>query len=49
VVKIESTAEWKELYYGPFKTIKDQASYSKRDNKYMIPIAKIQDLAKLKS
>jgi len=40
VLKIESSAEWKELYYGPFKPIKDQASYSKRDNKYTIPIAK---------
>jgi len=49
VLKIESSAEWKEVYYGPFKPIKDQASYSKRDNKYTIPIAKFQGMAKQKS
>jgi len=31
VLKIESSAEWKELYYGPFKPVKDKASYSKRE------------------
>ena len=49
VLKIESSAEWKELYYGPFKPVKDKASYSKRDNKYMIPIAKLQELAKARA
>ena len=46
VLKIESSAEWKELYYGPFKPVKDKASYSKRDNKYTIPVAKLQQIAK---
>ena len=45
VLKVESNAEWKELYYGPFKPVKEKATYSKRDNKHMIPIAKLQDLA----
>ena len=49
VLKIESSAEWKELYYGPFKPVKDKASYSKRDNKYTIPVAKLQQIAKPKS
>jgi hypothetical protein len=35
VLKIESNAEWKELYYGPFKPVKEKATYSKRDNKHM--------------
>jgi len=48
VLKIDS-AEWKELYYGPFKPVKDRASYSKRDNKYTIPVAKLQQMAKPKS
>ena len=46
VLKIESNAEWRELYFGPFKPVKEKATYSKRDNKYMIPIAKLHDLAK---
>ena len=44
VLKVESNAEWRELYYGPFKPVKEKAAYSKRDNKHMIPIAKLQDL-----
>lgn len=38
VLKVESDAEWKELYYGPFKAVKDKATHSKRDNKYMMPV-----------
>jgi len=44
VLKIESNAEWRELYYGPFKPVKEKATYSKRDNKYMIPVARLQEL-----
>jgi hypothetical protein len=46
VLKVESNAEWRELYYGPFKPVKEKATYSKRDNKHMIPVAKLQDLAR---
>lgn len=46
VLKIESNAEWREIYFGPFKTVKDKAHYSKRDNKHMIPVAKLQELSK---
>jgi hypothetical protein len=49
VLKIESNAEWRELYYGPFRPVKEKATYSKRDNKFMIPVAKLQALAKRKS
>ena len=46
MLKIESNAEWKELYFGPFKHVKEKATYSKRDNKYMIPVAKLKDLGR---
>jgi hypothetical protein len=46
VLKVESDGDWRELYYGSFKSVKEKAKYSKRDNKYMIPIAKLHDLAK---
>jgi hypothetical protein len=49
VLKVESNAEWRELYYGPFKPVKEKATYSKRDNKYMIPVARLQNLAKRQS
>ncbi len=49
VLKIEKDAEWKELYYGPFRLVREKATYSKRDNKYMIPIARLQDMAKDKA
>jgi hypothetical protein len=48
VLKIESNAEWKELYYGPFKPVREKATYSKRDNKYMIPVAKLRELTNSK-
>ena len=46
VLKIESNAEWREIYFGPFKTVKEKANYSKRDNKHTIPVAKLQELSK---
>jgi len=46
VLKIESNAEWREMYYGPFKPVKEKATYSKRDNKYMIQITKLGEIAK---
>ena len=49
VLKIDSNADWRELYYGPFKPVKEKATYSKRDNKYMIPVAKLKDLGQISS
>ena len=46
VLKIESNAEWREMYYGPFKPVKEKATYSKRDNRYMIQITKLGEIAK---
>jgi len=42
VLKIESNAEWRELYYGPFKPIKEKATYSRHDNKYVIPVVRLE-------
>jgi hypothetical protein len=49
VLKVGGNAEWKEIYYGPFKPVKEKANYSKRDNKFMIPVAKLQDLDRHRS
>ena len=46
VLKIEKDAKWSEIYYGPFKPVKEKATYSKRDNKYMIPVTRLQSLAR---
>lgn len=48
VLKVESTGAWTELYYGSFQPVKEMANYSQRDNKYMIPVAKLQELRKNK-
>jgi hypothetical protein len=37
----------RELYYGPIKLDKKINILSRRDNKHMIPVSKIEDLAKL--
>src|SRR5437879_6797736 len=46
VLKVESNADWRELYYGPFKPVREKAAYSKRDNKYVIPVTWLQSLKK---
>ena len=46
VLKVESNAEWRELYYGPFKPVKEKATYSKRDNEYMIPVVKLKEISR---
>ena len=45
VLRVDSSADWKELYYGPFKPVRERATYSERDNKYMIPVARLQELS----
>jgi len=49
VLKIESTGAWTELYYGPFQPVKEMATYSQRDNKHMIPVARLEELSKNKA
>ena len=46
VLKVYDNGEWEELYYGDFNKVRDIAYYSKRDNKYMVPVYKIIELNK---
>jgi len=46
VIHVKSDGDWKELYYGDFKLVKDASNFSKRDNKFTIPIQKLKQLSK---
>jgi hypothetical protein len=46
VLKVDDDGNWEEVYFGDFTTIKNLARYSKRDNKYMIEIKKLKEIAK---
>ncbi len=48
VLKIESSAEWQELYYGPFKTSQGESNLLEMRQQVHDPVAKLQDLAKRK-
>jgi hypothetical protein len=45
VLKVKSDGTWEEVYYGDFRKVRLAASYSKRDNKYMIALSKLRKLA----
>ncbi|XUX00415.1 MAG: hypothetical protein TUN42_00090 [Dehalogenimonas sp.] len=45
VIQVSEDGHWKEIYYGDFAPVKEIARYSARDNKYMIAIAKLRQLA----
>jgi hypothetical protein len=44
VLKVDDNGNWRELYFGDFNKVKDIAYYSSRDNKYMVPITKLESL-----
>jgi hypothetical protein len=46
VLKVQSDGTWEEVYYGDFGKVLRAASYSKRDNKHMVTIAKLKKLTK---
>ncbi len=46
VIHVQSNGDWEELYYGDFKPVKDASNFSKRDNKFTIPILKLKKIAK---
>ena len=46
VIHVQSDGDWKELYYGDFKQVKEVSNFSKRDNKFTIPILKLKKLQK---
>lgn len=46
VLKIDITGEWEEVYYGPFEPVRQASRYSARDNKQMIAVTLLRQLAK---
>ena len=44
VIYVGDDGEFEELYYGDFKKVKDNSSYSARDNKQSITITKLKKL-----
>jgi hypothetical protein len=45
VIGVNDDGTWNELYFGTFNTVKDQARFSARDNKQMITVAKLKQIA----
>ena len=45
VVGVNNDGSWEELYFGPFEQVKAQARFSARDNKHMIAISKLKQIA----
>jgi len=45
VLTAKADATWEQVYYGDFETVLKAARYSKRDNKHMILVSKLKELA----
>jgi len=45
VLRIGSDGAWEQIYYGDFETVRKVARYSKRDNKHMILVSRLRELA----
>jgi len=45
VIGVRDDGSWEEIYFGPFEPIKQQARFSARDNKHMIAISKLRQIA----
>jgi len=45
VVGVKNDGTWEEIYFGPFDPVKEQARFSARDNKHMIAISKLKQIA----
>ncbi len=45
VIGVSDDGSWEELNYGPFKTVLQAARYSARDNKRMVAVTKLPELA----
>lgn len=45
VLKVALDGTWEEIYFGDFARVKALARYSARDNKHMVPVAKLKSLA----
>ena len=44
VIHVEENGDWNEVYFGDQGIIKDNSSYSKRDNKHVISFTKLKSL-----
>lgn len=45
VLHVESDGNFYEIYYGNYESVKKVSSYSSRDNKFVISISKLRQLA----
>ena len=43
VLSVGEDGGWSEIYYGPFKPVRDASRFSKRDNKHIITVRKLRD------
>ncbi len=43
-MKVDDDGDREELYFGDFDKVKEVASYSARDNKYMVTLSKLRKL-----
>ncbi len=44
VIHVLDNVQWEEIYYGDFNIVKQQSSYSARDNKHTITVSKLRGL-----
>ena len=42
VIGVQEDGSWNEIYYGDFQKVKDNSSFSRRDNKHTITILKLK-------
>ena len=47
VIGVNDDGTWRELYFGPFDTVKAIARYSARDNKHMVAVSKLPSLLRI--
>lgn len=45
VIKVDNSADWKEIYYGDHQAALAISRYSKRDNKYTVSHKKLKELS----
>jgi hypothetical protein len=45
VIYVGNDGEFSEIYYGDFAVVQANANYSKRDNKSVITVSKLRQLA----
>jgi hypothetical protein len=48
VIHVDDDGEWEEVFFGDFSVVKTICRYSARDNKHMIAISKLKQLASQK-